>query len=390
MDIKALAEKYESYIIDRRRYYHAHPELSGEEKETREAIVRDLHSLGITDITEMKNSFGLVAVIHGAKPGKTIGLRADIDALPVKEETGLPFASVCEGKMHACGHDGHIAIILGAAKILSELRGELCGNVKLIFQPCEEFASGARWLTDEHATDDIDALYGNHIWGELDAPLIDITPGNRMAAADLFDIEVYGKSAHGAQPNLGIDTISIACAIVTSLQQCVSRMNDPLNPLVLTIGEFTGGPRFNVIAEHVHMRGTTRYFAADTDIEGKMRRVIENTAQALGGRAELKYMYKSPAVINKDERLNAIARNAVIKLFGEEAIGSQKATMGGEDFPLLAAPNGAPFFYSFLGCRNESTGMVYTNHQSGFSVDEATLKRGTALMAQFAVDFLNG
>ncbi|MCQ2558470.1 MAG: amidohydrolase [Oscillospiraceae bacterium] len=386
VDIRYLSEKYDDYIIERRRFYHAWPELSGQEKNTREFIKHDLEALGITEITEMKNCYGLTAMIRGGRPGKTIGLRADMDALPIHEETGLSYSSRNEGIMHACGHDSHIAMLLGAAKILQSVKSQLSGNVLLIFQPSEENASGASWMVAEHATDCIDALYGMHIWGELDAPLIDISEGNRMAAADLFYIDVYGASAHGASPNLGIDAISIGCNIVVNLQQCVSRINDPLNPMVVSIGEFRGGPRFNVISDHVEMVGTTRYFKNDIDIENTMRRVIENTAAAMGGRAELRYIYKSPAVINKDPVMNTIARNAVVKLFGEHCIGILKPTMGGEDYPILA--QGKPFFFAFLGTHDEEGGYTCVNHQQGYTLDETLLKRGSALTAQFALDYL--
>ena len=274
MNVLETAKQAEGYILDRRRYYHQHPELSGQEKNTSEQLVRDLEALGITEIHHMKNCYGLTAVIRGSKPGKLLGIRSDMDALPIREETGLPFASQNEGVMHACGHDSHMAILLGAAKILQAHRDELCGGVKLIFQPSEENASGAKWMAAEHAADDVDALLGAHVWGTLDAPLIDVSAGNRMAGADLFSIDVNGRSSHGGEPHLGMDAISIGCAIVNNLQQCVSRMNDPLHPEVLTIGEFAGGPQFNVISDHVWMQGTTRYFTRTPQIEGQMRRII--------------------------------------------------------------------------------------------------------------------
>ena len=181
MDIKTLAEQYNDYIIDRRRYYHTCPELSGEEKNTRAHLKEDLEALGITDIHELETCYGLTATIHGGKPGKTVALRADIDALPVKEETGLPFASHNEGKMHACGHDNHMAMLLGAAKILNEVKDELSGDVRLVFQPAEETAVGALRMMEEHALDGVDAIYGVHVWGTYDAPGIAFPAGNLMA-----------------------------------------------------------------------------------------------------------------------------------------------------------------------------------------------------------------
>ena len=385
MDIKALAEACEPYIIDRRRYYHACPEVSTQEKETRAAVKRDLEALGITDIREMKECYGLIATIHGGRPGKTIALRTDIDGLGMPEKTGLPFAS-CNGNMHACGHDCHIAMLLGAAKILNEHREELAGDVRLIVQPAEEIAMGARWMMREHAMDGVDAIYGSHIWGNLDAPLIDVTVGNRMAGADLVTIEVEGVSAHGSAPHLGTDAITVACNIVVNLQQIVSRMNDPLNPLVITMGEFEGGPRFNVIPNHVRLYGTVRSFLRDDWLERTIRRVAENTAAAFGAKITYKYEYMTPPVINRDEQLNRIAHDAVVKLYGQESIGHLQTMMGSEDFPLLCPD--IPFFFAFLGSRNAEKGLTYTNHQEQYDVDEDVLKRGTAMMVQVACDYL--
>ena len=201
MDIKTLAEQYNDYIIDRRRYYHTCPELSGEEKNTRAHLKEDLEALGITDIHELETCYGLTATIHGGKPGKTVALRSDIDALPVKEETGLPFASHNEGKMHACGHDNHMAMLLGTAKILNEVKDELSGDVRLVFQPAEETAVGALRMMKEHALDGVDAIYGVHVWGTYDAPGIAFPAGNLMACCHGFTIEVEGKSAHASAPH---------------------------------------------------------------------------------------------------------------------------------------------------------------------------------------------
>ena len=387
MDILHLARQAEDYILQRRRYYHQHPELSGQETETCAQVERDLRAMGITEITRMQTCHGLTALIRGGKPGKTLGLRSDLDALPITEETGLPFASQNPGVMHACGHDAHIAILLGAARILQENREALPGNIRLIFQPSEENASGARWMAAEHAADDVDALFGAHVWGALDAPLIDVSAGNRMAAADLFSIDVDGTSAHGGQPHLGTDAITVACAMVNNLQQCVARMNDPLHPEVLTIGEFAGGPRFNVISDHVWMQGTTRYFSRAPKIEAQMRRIIESTAESFGASARLNYQYKSPAVINSDPLMNRVAHDAVLKLFGAESLGHLPANMGGEDFAQLV-PAGTPTFFAFIGSRNAEKGITHTNHQPQYTVDEDILVRGSAFTAQFALDYL--
>ena len=385
MDIKTLAEQYNDYIIDRRRYYHTCPELSGEEKNTRAHLKEDLEALGITDIHEMETCYGLTATIHGGKPGKTVGLRTDTDALSFQEETGLPFASCEPGKMHACGHDTHIAMLLGAAKILQEHRDELCGDVRLIVQPAEEHVMGSKQMITEGALEGVDAIFGQHVWGTLDMPYIDVTAGPRMAYSGRFTVEVHGESSHASAPHMGKDAITGAAAIINNLQQYVSRESDPLDPVVLTIGTISGGNRYNAIANYVTMEGVTRAYFLDKHEEA-MRRIVENTAKGLGMTAELKYAHVVNPVINDDDDLTEIAQNAVKKLFGEETLYHMPPMMGSEDFANYAAE--IPAVFGFIGCRDEANGMVYCNHHEKFDVNETLLPKGTALMAQFAVDYL--
>jgi amidohydrolase len=385
MNIREMVEKIEPYIIERRRYYHEYPEESFKEIKTIKELKKDLEKIGINDITLCKSCHGLWAMIKGGKPGKTIALRSDIDALKVEEETGLPFASK-NGYMHACGHDNHMAMLLGAAKILNEIKDELKGNVKIIFQPAEEAASGAEMMIKEGVMDGVDAIYGAHIWGNFDAPLIDVTPGNRMAGCHTFTIKVEGTAAHGSAPNLGNDAIVAAASIITNLQSVVSRINDPLIPLVLTIGEIHGGQRFNIIANHVEMEGTVRTFSRDTKIEESIRNIIESTGKAMNVTATLDYRYLPKPVINENKELNTLAYNAVVKLYGKEGIGHLTTLMGSEDFSAFGTK--APYIFAFIGSRNVKKGCIYTNHHSKYDVDEDVLKRGAGVMVQFAYDYL--
>lgn len=386
MDIKALAQEAEPYIIARRRWYHRHPELTFEEKETRAAIHADLEALGITDIRDMDNCYGLIANIQGGKPGKTVALRTDIDALPVCEATGAEYASENEGVMHACGHDCHIAILLGAAKILQEHRQELSGTVRLIVQPAEEHVKGSNWMIEGGALEGVDAIYGGHVWGTLDEPYMDFTAGKRMAYAGIFDIDVEGSSAHGSTPHLGCDAITAAASIIVNLQQYVSRMNDPLNPLVVTVGTIEGGTRMNVIGNHVHMQGTLRSFTRERH-EEVLRQISENTAAALGAKAIVRYDHVVDPLLNTDEHLVNIARGAVSKLYGPETLQTLPTMMGSEDFANYMSV--VPGVFGFIGTRNEELGHVYTNHHEKYDVHEAILQRASAVMAQFAVDFLS-
>lgn len=390
MNYSDMAQRAESYIIEQRRWFHRHPELSWEEFRTTDAIASELENMGY-QVHRYEGKPGCFALLKGGKAGehsKTVALRADIDALPVEEKTGLPFASENKGVMHACGHDSHIAMLLGAARMLMDTRDELCGSVKLIFQAAEETCHGSEFYVEQGILDDVDAIMGQHIWGTLDAPYLNVQSGPRMASCDNFTIRVEGISAHGTQPHLGVDALVASASIILNLQTFVSRVNDPLNPLILSIGEMHAGQRFNIIANHAEMFGTVRTFHPKfrMEIEGKMRKIIENTAAAMGATAVLEYDYYPAPVINDDEDLNQIARDAVVKLYGEESIQELPPMMGSEDFAYYSEK--VPSVFGFLGSRDEKAGLTASNHNDHYTVPESVLKRGAALYAQFAADYL--
>ncbi|MCG1012044.1 amidohydrolase [Tepidanaerobacter sp. GT38] len=387
MTIKELAEKYSDYIIQQRRFFHQNPELSLKEYNTTKALVDELTKMGI-EVTTFPDYTGVIGLIRGGKPGKTVMLRADIDALPVEEKTGLPFAST-NGNMHACGHDCHIAMQLGAAKILMDLKDELHGNVKLLFQAGEEVGYGAKYYVEKGYLDDVSAVYGTHIWSGVEAGKFCLLPGERMASCDTFKITVDGVSSHGSAPHLGKDAIFAAASIVMNLQTYVSRKNNPLNPVVVSVCTMNGGQRFNIIANHVEMEGTTRAFSkeARNAIENEMNNIIQYTAKALGVNAKLEYNYVTDPIINEHDNLNRIAHDAAVKLYGEDCLASIERIMGAEDFCHLMAK--VPGFFGFIGCYNEKLGTIYSNHNDKFDVDESKLHMGSALAAQFAYDFLN-
>lgn len=373
MNIKELSEKFNDYIIERRRFYHQCPELSLQEIETTKYLIKDLKDLGI-EVETFKNVQGCVGTIKGGKPGKTVLLRSDIDGLPVVEKTNLPFASK-NGKMHACGHDNHMAMLLGAAKILNEIKKDLQGDVKIYFQAAEEVAQGAKLSIEEGLMDGVDACYGVHIWSTLDSPLVDFSFGERMASCDTFKLSVTTNTENSA--------ILAACTIISSLQSIVSSINDPDNSTVVTIGTFDG-------EENVIMEGTVRTFNPKfrKEIEGLIRNIAENTAQAYNCSAHLEYSYLTGPVINDDKNLVELAQNAVIKLYGKEGLGSIPKMTGSEDFAYLMEK--APGVFGFIGARSfEVPGSEKNNHHECFTVDEKALKRGAAVAAQFAFDFLN-
>ena len=389
MDIRALAEQYESYIIEQRRWFHAHPELSWEEFGTTDHIQQELEKMGL-EVHRFDGRPGCTAMIYGGKaaPGaKTVALRADIDALPVEEKTGLPFTSQNPGVMHACGHDNHMAMLLGAARILCDLKDELAGNVKLLFQAAEETCFGAEYYVQQGVLDGVDAIYGQHIWAGLEAPYLNVQPGVRMASCDNFTITVEGSSTHGSTPHLGTDAIVAAASIIMNIQTIVSRNNDPLNALVVTIGEIHGGQRFNILANKVVMEGTCRTHSRKMrgKIEPLLRRVCEDTAAAFGARAELKYDAFPSPVINDHDDLNQIAHDAAVKLYGEEGIKEMPRVMGSEDFAYFM--DVVPGIFGFLGSRDAE--HQASNHNDCYDVPEEVLKRGAAMHAQFAADYLS-
>lgn len=387
MSIKKLAEKYNSYIIEKRRYFHQHPELSWKEENTTNVIEAELKTMGI-ETTRFEGKTGITGLIRGKYEGKTVALRADIDALPIEEHADVPFRSLNQGVMHACGHDCHASMLLGAAKILTEIKNELNGNVKLIFQAAEETCHGAEYYVEQGVLDDVDAIFGMHIWGSMDAPKINIQPGGRMASCDNFKIIVKGKACHGSAPHMGTDAIAASASIIMNLQTLVSRKNDPLNPLVISVCTIHGGNVFNIIADNVVMEGTVRTFSRELrkNLDVMMREMIETTAKTFGAKASLEYFRYPGPVINDCEELNRIAKNAAVQLYGEEGLVPLEKMTGSEDFAYYMEK--VPGVFVYLGCLNPQIGATYSNHSDKFKVDESALSRGAAFYAQFAYDYL--
>ena len=390
MDIKEKAENIKDYIIEMRRHFHQNPELSLEEFETTKKIVNELEKMGIEVSTFKDGLTGCVGTIKGAKEGKTLLLRADIDALSVHEKTNLEFASRVDGKMHACGHDCHAAMLLGVAKILSEMKDKFSGNIKLFFQAAEEIGLGAKLSIEQGVMDNVDACYGVHVTPRFESPKINMQYGERMAVTDVFKLTVEGTSSHGSSPHLGHDAIVASAAIITALQTIVSRINNPLKPAVVTIGTIKGGQRFNIIANEVIMEGNVRTFDEifRKEIETHIREIAESVAKAHSCTAKLEYRYGTGVVLNKDKNLVDIAQNAVKKLYGEDSLVKMEKITGGEDFSLLMEK--APGIFGYIGTRNPKVpGSEKINHHECFTVDEDALIRGTAVAVQFALDYLN-
>ncbi|NMW85639.1 amidohydrolase [Peptoniphilus sp. AGMB00490] len=391
MNVKNLIEKNKDYIVEMRRYFHMHPELSFEEFETTKKIAEELEKMGIPyEIPTEEPKTGVIGVIKGGKPGKTVALRADIDALNVTEKNDVEYKSQNVGKMHACGHDTHMAMLLGAAKMLKEVQEDLCGKVYLIFQPAEEVGLGAKYMIRQgNWFEETDNIYGSHIWSGVEAGKISVEAGDRMAAADMFKIKIKGKSGHGSLPNETVDAVVVGSAVVQALQQLVSRNYSPLDSVTVTVGSFHSGNRFNIIAGEAEMEGTNRYFSREIGerIESDMRRVIKGVCDAYGATYELEYKYILGPTIN-EEKSSKIAEKAVEKVAGKDAVASMQKTTGGEDFSFYLEKK--PGCFGFVGCRNSKIGADYPHHNERFNVDESVLAKGAATYAQYAIDFLNG
>lgn len=390
MDIKALAEKYEAYVIEQRRWAHQHAELAWKEFETTAHIEEELRKMGI-EPQRFDGLTGCWAMIRGGKAtenSKTILLRADIDALATVEKNDVPYKSINEGNMHACGHDTHVAMLLTAAKILMDVKDELEGNVKLFFQGAEETAIGAKYYVDKGVVDDVDTCFACHIASWLDAPYVDVKPGLCTASSDEFKIHVQGKAAHGGMPQNGHDALVAASAIVMNLQTLVSRLNDPRNPLVVTVGRLEAGFDYNIVAGQADMKGCVRTFDRElrSGMDQKIKTVAESTAEAFGCTAEVEYLWKTGPILHENDLLNDVVKTAALEIYGETYVKSCQPITGSDDFAFLTEK--VTGYFCFVGGGNKEKNCIYPHHHEFFNIDESALKNGAALYAQTAADYL--
>jgi len=388
LNLKEAAAKYGDYLIELRRCFHAHPEVSGKEYETSKRIKAELDKFGIA-WRPCGLETGILATIQGEKPGKTILLRGDMDALTVQEETELPYVSEVSGVMHACGHDCHISTLLTAARVLNDMKADLCGTVRLAFQPAEETAQGAKSMIENGALDGVDGCFGIHVWSNVPAGQVALAPGPRMAAADQFSIDIKGKGGHASAPHQCVDAAVVASAIVTNLQSIVSREVDPGDPAVLTVGRIEAGTRWNVVAEYGKLEGTTRYFSRDLyqRFPEMMERVVTQTAQTFRAEAKLNYDRIVPPAIN-DDQMTEVAIGAARKAISADAVISIDRITGGEDFAYFMEK--VPGAIALMGVGNKACGAVWPQHSGKYRVDENALINSVLLYAQVAVDFNAG
>lgn len=381
-----LAERYYPYMVGIRRHLHQHPEVSFQEFETSKLVQAELTKLNIP-FTVVRDT-GVVATITGARPGKTVALRADMDALSIQElNEDCPFRSTVPGVMHACGHDGHTAALLGAAYILTELREELCGTVKLFFESGEEHGGTFDVLDKAGLFEGIDHSFGLHIWADLPVGSFSCSPGARMAGTDLITLRISGKGAHASTPNQGIDAVVVASSVIMNLQTIVSRELSPQDIGVVTIGKLTAGQRFNSIADEAILEGNLRYF--DRTLSDRypeiINRIAENTAAAFRAKSEMiLHMRGTPPVINTPEAA-AFGQAVIGKLFGEEALCELPPLMAGEDFAFYIDRTGGLYVFVGGGYPDRENAPHHNGH---FDIAEDSLRISAALYAQYAIDYL--
>ena len=364
-----------------RREIHRHPELGFEEHNTQAIVERELDALGIEHRRAAQT--GVIGVVRGALPGHVSGLRADMDALPITEDSGEPCTSEIAGKMHACGHDSHTAMLLGAARVLQGARETLHGAVVLLFQPAEEGPGGAKPMIDEGALDDpkVEAVTMLHVDSRLATGTIGITPGPVNAAADEFHLTIRGKGGHGAYPHKAVDVIPCAAATILALQNVAARETDPLGAIVVTIGTIEGGYRNNVIADRVTMTGTLRTHdeAVREAATAKIRRIVDGIAAAYGARAQIEMLLGYPPVVNDTALAESFAQYSRDRGVRVER---PAPTMGGEDFAYFAQR--VPGVLVRLGIYNEAVGSVHSGHSPQFRLDEGAIPTGIETLVAFA------
>lgn len=388
MDFLNEANKIKDQLITWRRDFHSHPELDYELFRTNEKIKAFLEGEGIEYTIVAKT--GICAIIKGAKSGKTIALRGDMDALPLQDEKKCEYASKVNGKMHACGHDAHTTILMGVAKLLNAVKSELSGNIKLFFEPAEETTGGARLMIAEGVLENpkVDAVIGLHVDEAIEAGQIGVKKDVVNAASNPFTIKIKGKGGHGAHPDTTVDPVVISCNVVNALQTIISRELPPVDPGVITIGYIHGGTAQNIIPEEVKIGGIIRTMKTEhrAYVKKRLREITEGIVSAMRGSCEITIEESYPCLYNDDEILN------VVKGSAEEVIGKdninilQNPSMGVESFAYFSLERPSAFYY--LGCRNEARGIVNPAHGSLFDVDEACIPIGVAIQCTAAVNYL--
>jgi amidohydrolase len=378
-------------VVADRRHLHENPELAFEEYETAKFVAERLKQLGVEDIRTGIGGTGVTGLIHGGKgPGKVAMLRADMDALPIIEENDVDYKSTVSGKMHACGHDAHTAMLLGTARVLMDRKGEFAGTVKLLFQPAEEVPpGGAIAMIRDGALEDprVDAVFGLHVAADMPAGQIGVREGPGSAGSDRFRAVIQGKGGHAARPHSAIDPVVIASQIVLALQTLVAREVDPMEAAVVSTTAIQAGEAFNVIPDTAELRGTVRTLspAVREHLQKRVPEVIEGVGKAMRAEVTSEFVLGYPGIVN-DPDITDIVRQAAIEVAGEDNVVVNELGMGGEDFSYFSLERPGCFFR--VGTRNEERGIVWGHHHPRFDVEEEGMTNGMATMANAVLKYL--
>ena len=382
--VEEMVEQLFPVMVERRRYLHQHPELSFHEVDTPQFIADRLTELGI-EVRTGVGGRGVVGTIRGGKPGKTVALRADFDALPIQDEKTVDYRSTVPGVMHACGHDGHTATLLAVAEILVRQKEQLAGNVVLIHQHAEEVVpGGARDMVADGCLDGVDVIFGTHLWSTTKLGTIGYRVGPVMAAADKFELTLFGRGGHGAKPHETIDAVVLGATVVKELQSIVSRRLDPLQQAVLTIGTLHAGNTFNVIADSAELTGTIRTFDPEVaeQIVHEMERTIKGVCDAAGATYSFTYERGYPAVVNHPEETNLL-RTVASDIMGADHVFEIAPTMGGEDFAYYLQQVPGTFF--FTGAGDET---FYPHHHPKFDFEEQAMQHAARILIEVTLRYL--
>jgi amidohydrolase len=377
-------------IIALRRTLHQWPELGFEEKRTSALVAERLQALGLEVRTGIAQT-GVLGILRGDAAGKTVLLRADMDGLPIEEASGAPYASQNQGVMHACGHDGHTAILLTVAKVLAPLRQHLEGTIKFAFQPAEELPpGGAKGMIEEGVLEDptVDAVFGLHLWNSLPVGKVGVEAGPIMASVDRFDVVITGVGSHGAYPHTGVDPIVVGSHVVAALQTVVSREVPPLAPVVVTVGRFAGGTAFNVIPSQAELSGTVRTVDARIrqEIPARLERIVRGITSGMRADYSFNYTFGYPVTVN-DANKAEFARQVVAAILGDGNVVSPGMTMGAEDMAYFL--EAVPGCYLRLGSGNPDKGLIHPHHSALFDFDEAALPIGVELLSRLVLAYLS-
>ncbi|ANN30957.1 N-acyl-L-amino acid amidohydrolase [Bacillus thuringiensis serovar coreanensis] len=388
MDVAKELVLSKNQLVEWRRHFHKYPELSFQEEKTSQFVFDILRKFPYLEVSR-PTKYSVMAKLVGKHPGKTVAIRADMDALPIHEENEFDFISIYKGVMHACGHDGHIAILLGVVHKFVEEREKIKGEIRFLFQHAEEnFPGGAEEMVAAGVMEGVDYIIGAHLWASLEVGKIGVIYGPAMAAPDVFKIKIEGKGGHAGIPHETVDSIAIGTQVVSQLQQIVSRLTNPLDSLVISVTQFHAGTTHNVIPEQAEIEGTVRSLRHELrgETEKKIERIVKHITESYGAKYTFSYEYGYRPVVNDYEATELIEQTA-LQLYGRDRVVRLQPTMAGEDFSAFLQK--APGTFFFIGAGNKEKGIIYPHHHPRFTIDEDALPIGVEVFVSAIMNFIS-